>query len=313
MGKGMRESESRFGGLAGTLCEPENGNSAPLVLMLHGSGPLDRNENGAGQQLNIFDALAMFLADRGYASFRYDKRGCGESAGVFLEADQSDFVSDAAACLDGLERKFPNRFSSRYLLGHSEGTAVAARLSLERQVDGLVLLCPYVQDMETILMEQAAQLDRALDEAGGLSGKLNRAIAGLLGRPSKWQTRLIGRIKSSSRPTIRYLGRRLAAGWLRECMNQDLPALYRRVQTPAYVLGGAKDIQCNPEDVARIGEIMGPAAETEIIADMTHILRLDPDPPSFNTYRRQMGQPVAPEVPERIADWLDRRVVPAGG
>ena len=63
--------------LAGTLSLPSGTGRAPCVLMLPASGPLDRDENYKGQQVNAFNAIAHHLASKGFASVRYDKRGCG--------------------------------------------------------------------------------------------------------------------------------------------------------------------------------------------------------------------------------------------
>ena len=71
--------------LRGTLCMPVDNAPTITLLMLAGSGELDRNENGARLQLNIFNEIAHVLAENGIASFRYDKRGCAESDGVYNE------------------------------------------------------------------------------------------------------------------------------------------------------------------------------------------------------------------------------------
>ena len=88
--------------LAGTLAEPDGRGPHPLVVMIHGSGPLDRDENMPGQALNIFNALAAALAEAGYGAFRYDKRGCGASTGDYLTHGFADLIGDAVAVVAGL-------------------------------------------------------------------------------------------------------------------------------------------------------------------------------------------------------------------
>ncbi len=122
--------------LAGTLTEPDgagpdgaeqdgaeqDGAGAgphPLVVMIHGSGPLDRDGNMPGQAPNIFNALAAALAGAGYASFRYDKRGCGASAGDYLTHGFADLIGDAGAVVAGL-RAMPG-FGPIFLLGIRRG------------------------------------------------------------------------------------------------------------------------------------------------------------------------------------------------
>jgi uncharacterized protein len=70
------------GNLFGTLIVPSGAGSFPLVVIIAGSGPTDRDGNstllpGAHNSLKL---LAEGLAERGIASLRYDKRGIGASA-----------------------------------------------------------------------------------------------------------------------------------------------------------------------------------------------------------------------------------------
>lgn len=92
----MQEQEVRIQSgeveLIGILCSPDGTGKFPAVLMVHGRGPLDRDENMKGQQLNIFNAIAHVLAQRGIASLRYDKRGYGASSGDFMSAGHADLV-----------------------------------------------------------------------------------------------------------------------------------------------------------------------------------------------------------------------------
>ena len=71
--------------------------SGGVVLFLHGSGPMDRDQNGAGAALNVFNILAEDVAGAGFASLRYDKRGVGASGGNYARVRQADLVADAAA------------------------------------------------------------------------------------------------------------------------------------------------------------------------------------------------------------------------
>ncbi len=95
--------ESSGLGLSGTVCLPEQEGRFPLVLMIHGTGPLDRDENMPGQQLNVFNAIAHCLVEEGIASLRYDKRGCGKSSGDYYRAGHSDLINDAIHCFDTLK------------------------------------------------------------------------------------------------------------------------------------------------------------------------------------------------------------------
>src|SRR5262249_38157829 len=67
------------GGLGGPVPRPAGAGRPPVVLLIGGSGPVDRNGNQAGAGASELRQLAEALAERGIASLRYDKRGVGRS------------------------------------------------------------------------------------------------------------------------------------------------------------------------------------------------------------------------------------------
>ncbi|MCK5585346.1 hypothetical protein KAJ02_04675, partial [Candidatus Bipolaricaulota bacterium] len=89
--------------LEGTLRLPDTDESSyPAVLFIHGSGPVDRDgsavnlETGAVvMELDIYRQLAVAASDVGFASFRFDKRGVGESQGDAALASRADLLDDA--------------------------------------------------------------------------------------------------------------------------------------------------------------------------------------------------------------------------
>ena len=128
--------------------------------MLHGSGPLDRDENTKGQRLDIFNTIADALGQSGIASFRYDKRGCGKSKGEASRPPGSTIWSrmpeprSTHCWLAARTRRV-------FLLGHSEGTLAAPVLAARRSgVGGLVLLCPTVAPIETTLWRSGGTAGR---------------------------------------------------------------------------------------------------------------------------------------------------------
>jgi uncharacterized protein len=305
----MRETELTIdagGGvtLAATLTLPD-GPAAAAVLFLHGSGPLDRNENMPGQSLDVFNTIATELASAGIASLRYDKRGCGKSSGVYHNAGQTELLSDAASALTALLRS--GDFPRLFLVGHSEGTLLGARLSLIAELDGLVLLAPFVQRLETLLIAQAAEVEKAIRAAPGFVGWLTRMVLRVLGSPSVNQRRLIARLKSGTEDSFRHFGRQIEARSLRELLAIDPAEIYRQVRVPMLVLGGGKDVQCNPADVAAIAAIGGPLAEPVLIDDLTHLLRRDDGPAGFAAYGRLLKLPLDKDVVRIVREWLTRR------
>ena len=81
--------------LSGTLLRPGDAGPYPAVLMLHGSGPEERNDPATRTAANA-------LVRAGFAVLFYDKRGSGASGGDFAAASYPDFINDALAGLDWL-------------------------------------------------------------------------------------------------------------------------------------------------------------------------------------------------------------------
>ena len=113
----------------------------PVVLLLSGSGPQARDESlGAHKPFAVW---AHALTQSGFAVLRVDDRGVGKSIGdpkFLANTTTESYVSDAKAAIDYLG-SLPMIDTTRvYVIGHSEGAAVALMLSKKRRLSGIVSL-----------------------------------------------------------------------------------------------------------------------------------------------------------------------------
>ncbi len=113
----------------------------PVVLLLSGSGPQDRDETlGAHKPFAVW---ADALTQSGFAVLRVDDRGVGKSQGdakFLANTTTESYVSDALAAINYLG-SIPMIDTARvFVIGHSEGAAVALMLSKKRQLSGIVTL-----------------------------------------------------------------------------------------------------------------------------------------------------------------------------
>jgi uncharacterized protein len=294
--------------LSGTVCLPEASGKFPLVVMIHGTGPLDRDENMPGQQLNVFNTIAHTLAREGIASLRYDKRGCGRSSGDYYSAGNSDLTDDAINWFDALKEHDFCDPTQMFILAHSEGCIIAPQVSLKRPaVVGLILLCPFLDHMESILIKQATQLQREFEGPPGVGRLARKLIAKIMGITVASQKELIDRLKSSNTDTLKIRGEKITAKSLRQLIHLDPPAIFSQVTCPMLLIGAEKDLQCDPADVNRIAKLAKGPADAQVIKNLTHILRLDEGQPSFLGNGKLIKQPVAPIVLELIAGWLNKQ------
>jgi len=142
--------------LPGTLTMPKGTKPVPVVVLVHGSGPNDRDETiGA---LKVFKDLAFGLASRGVAVLRYDKRTHVEPTATVRT--QKDEVEDAAHAAVAMVQTQPGVDASRVVLvGHSQGGYLAPRIAkADPAIKGLVLLAASTRALEDSLVAQLAYL-----------------------------------------------------------------------------------------------------------------------------------------------------------
>ena len=147
--------------LAGTLTLPPGKSSFPVVLLITGSGPQDRNETVFGHR--PFLVLADYLTRQGIAVLRVDDRGVGESTGDFSQATSEDFASDVLAGIGYLKTRKEINPEQIGLIGHSEGGIIAPMVAAKStDVAFIVLMAGTGITGEEILYLQGALIARAM-------------------------------------------------------------------------------------------------------------------------------------------------------
>ena len=141
--------------LAGTLSEA--GPGAPIVLILPGSGPTDRDGNNPlGVAAAPYRLLAEALAANGVASVRVDKRGLFGSRAAVPDPDAvtiAEYASDALAWVQAIRTRTGVRCV--WLLGHSEGGLVALQAAQEPgPLCGVILVSTPGRPFGQLLREQ---------------------------------------------------------------------------------------------------------------------------------------------------------------
>ncbi|MDX3347797.1 alpha/beta hydrolase [Streptomyces violaceoruber] len=287
--------------LAGTLSLPAGPGPHPAVLLLHGSGPLDREGNTPRLPLNLGRPLADALAAAGVAALRYDRRGAGSTPGVWEESGFTDNRRDASAALRALAAHPDIRPDAVGVVGHSEGALHAMTLAARQEVAAVVLLAGFARGGEAAFRWQAASV------FGGMPApvRLLRRPLGALGE------RVLARVKRTRTDVARIAGLRVNARWMREMLvhdtRDDLAAVPAAV--PVLAVTGDKDVQVPPADLDEIRRLV-PGGHTEIhrVPDLTHVLRRDTGRPTLRSYRRLLREPVDPELLALVATWLQARL-----
>ena len=225
--------------LPGTLTMPKNlGASAekrvPAVVLVHGSGPHDRDES-IGPNKPFLD-IARGLAAQGVAVLRYEKRTKARpqdfASGVYGVDDET--TNDAVLAVDAL-RKVEGIDPARiFVLGHSQGGLMAPRIAaVSGHVAGLVLMAAPARSLLDIVIEQNRRM--AVLDDGKTSEAERDAINTLI------QQVATTRDADTSAATKTVMG--MPAGYWRSIDGVDPIAEAKAVDLPMLVLQGARDIQ----------------------------------------------------------------------
>jgi predicted acyl esterase len=280
--------------LTGTLLAPAKSQPSPAVLILSGSGPLDRDSNMPGQKLNVGNAIADALAARRIASFRYDKRGTGSSEGNYVETSFDTETSDAADALAWLAAR-PEVDAYRVAVaGHSVGATIAVRLaSGNKDVAAAVLLAGAALPGEHVMRWQSKRI------AASFTG-LARFSSGLFLRS---QERARRRLLDSKEDVVRIMWQSTPARWMREYMRYDPAADFAAIRCPVLAVTGVNDVQVDAGDVERIGALVQGPFTGITPQTLTHVLRTHPQR-GLASYGVQLKRPVDPELLATVSTWL---------
>ncbi len=206
--------------LAGTLTFPEGykeGQKVPVVLMVTGSGPQNRDEELMGHK--PFLVLADRLARHGIASLRYDDRGTGLSTGDFSSVTTAALATDALAGIKYLRGL--KKFSCVGILGHSEGGSIAYMLGAGGNADFIVSLAGPACKVDTLMMLQLNKLSRLQGAKEDVAHNVSETRQLLLSQDG--------------------------GPWMKAFLNMDFSQFLKSVKCPVMALGGSNDLNVPAE------------------------------------------------------------------
>ena len=273
----------------------------PAVLLVPGSGPVDRDEIVHG--IPIFRQLAGALADSGVIVARYDKRGVGQSGGRAESATLDDYATDVRALVRYLERREDVDRDRVVVVGHSEGGWVgllAARR--ERKIKALVLVAsPGIRGEELVLEQQQTALGQIgataseQEEKVALQTRINRAVLG----DGAWDGIPDALRTQADTP------------WFRSFLDFDPEDVIRRVRQPLLVIHGDLDRQVLPYHADRIETLAsqrdrrGATVEVAKLDGINHLL-VPATTGSVTEYASLPDREITPRVAETLLTWIAR-------
>jgi pimeloyl-ACP methyl ester carboxylesterase len=267
------ELDVENGGLRGSLIVPNEAKPGPMVLILPGSGPVDRDGNAPGMDTDNYKLVARGLADLGIGSLRIDKRGVGQSQIAGSHVDDLRFgtyVDDAISWLDFLRSQ--SGVSSLFILGHSEGALVGTLAAKKASIAGLILLEGAGRPIGQILARQlmnAGASPKTQEISRKISESLERGVA-VPNVPAELAALYLPRIQP----------------YLMSWMPLDPASELSGTTCPVLIVQGTTDLQVELEDAKRLSAAL-PSATLVVIPGMNHVLKTAPADraQNFATYR----------------------------
>lgn len=278
-------------GLAGSLIPATGGKPGPMVLILPGSGPVDRDGNAPGMDTDSLKLVARGLADLGISSLRIDKRGVGESyaAGPRVEDLRfGTYVDDAITWLDFLRNR-PD-VSKLFILGHSEGALVGTLAAKKTSVTGLILLEGAGRPIADVLARQLASAGVS-PKLQGISKQITERLEHGVAVPN-----VPAELVALYQPRVQ--------GYLMSWMPLDPAAELSAVTCPVLIIQGSTDLQVFLDDAHQLSAAL-PSARLVVISGMNHILKEAPEDraQNFATYGNSF-LPLDPQLLPVLADFV---------
>ncbi len=332
-----------FGGvtLAGTLDIPAHkaGAKVPGVIIIAGSGPVDRNGNeGTAFVTNLYSQLADQLAQQGIASLRYDKRGVGASTPYPLPKNPNNptpaeiktiqdfaawdnYIEDAKATLNFLQQQPEIDAVHTALIGHSEGSIIAGQVAvmpsgLPHPPAALVLISAPGRSFDVVLREQIARQLAAQPSipADFVLSKYDEIIASIqqTGKPSAAafaDLRANSKVPAQLTQSLETLFIAYNDEYWQGVLKVDPATTLKQYPGPVLILQGASDIQVSatrdtPLLDAALKSRTPDDHQVTIIPNTSHNMKAVQNP---DTDPGVTG-PVVPQCTSTLRHWLAQKL-----
>ena len=309
--------------LEGVLSLParEEGTRVPALLLIHGSGPIDRDSTVAQSypgltpvEVRTFADLAEGLSAEGVAVLRYDKRSCGPWNGKCdnnypepnPSTNVSDFLADAGAALDFLSQQGEIDPERVFALGHSQGAMLVPLLLAERErlSGGLIAAGPHSPIYELLRYQAKFQIDFLVTQLGMTEGAAEAHLGSVLGLADEIEDLEDGDYQGSALTAIEQA---FWADWL-DTGARSIQAL-ESLDRSLFAFSGSWDIQVPAEELTAWqtsfdASSAQPGHRTKLYECVTHNLNCVTGADLLQLTQEDVTPNVFPEIIEDIAGFI---------
>ena len=313
--------------LAGTLTLPKKEGVFPVVVLISGSGPQNRDEELLRHK--PFLVLSDYLTRQGIAVLRFDDRGVGASKGNFRTATSADFATDVESAVAYLKTR--KEISQIGLIGHSEGGLIAPMVAANsKDINFIVLLAgPGIDGTKILLMQQEliARADGTPENKIQESKKINTGAFDLILKSENDEklkenltNLLLKAVKEHPDVTkpkemkdedfVAMQVKQITSPWMYYFMKYNPKNALERVKCPVLAINGAKDLQVPPkENLEAIEKFVKNGGNNDVTIKMyeglNHLFQeaKTGSPTEYGT----IEQTFSPVVMEDVAKWIQSK------
>lgn len=239
----------------GTLLSPKGSAQPPLAILIAGSGPTDRDGNQVQFKNNSLKYLAEGLAQKGIATFRYDKRVIAQINKATVQEEKMTFedeVNDALLVVN----HFKDKYKKIILIGHSEGALVGLLVAQKVVVSKFVSISGAGNSSATLIEEQIGK------NAPQLKEESQKIISQLR------KGELVDNISPYLAPVFRKSVQPYLISWFKYEPAKEIAKL----QIPILIVQGTNDLQVEDKEAQLLKEAQ-PKAQLLLIEGMNHVLK----------------------------------------
>jgi uncharacterized protein len=285
--------------LPGTLSIPRGKGPFPVVILVHGSGPQDRDETIGPNK--PFRDLAQGLASRGIAALRYEKRTKQHQVLMAVTAGsitvKEETIDDVVAAFKALAAQPKIDARKIIVLGHSLGGMLIPRIGkAEDKIRGFISFAGSTRPLEDLILEQTKYI---LSLDGKVTEESQKQIKELEQQIANVKSATLSTDASPKLPLgvpVKY--------WL-DLRGYEPAAEACQLRQPMLILQGERDYQVTLEDFANWKKTLGSHKDVTFITypKLNHLF-MEGKGKSVPAEYSAPGN-VSKDVIEDIAKWID--------
>ena len=282
----------------------------PLVLLIAGTGSMDRDGNSIAIKTNIYKYLSDLFVELGFVCIRYDKRATHESKAKMSTHTLEALVNDAARIIYETKKLDYVDEERIVVCGHSEGAMITTLLTKETDLKGIILLSGACTSLKDAMIDQNYLL---LEEVKNMKGILGWYLRKVLKEETIMNqiNGIFDKAKESKKDMFFYRGSFMPTDYIKQheaLTKEDYIEMLKAYKGEILAITGKKDVQASYKYLEPIQDLENVTISTP--DNMTHMLRDTTDPISIlniqKEYAKQGKEPLSKELKLSIEDWSKR-------